>query len=38
MIDEQVPQAKIQHRPFSPPESQAQEINAFTLRQKHPLI
>jgi integrase/recombinase XerD len=39
MIDEHVPQAKIQHRwPVSPPASPDQEIDALTLRQENPLI
>jgi len=39
MIDEHVPQAKIQHHwPVSPPASPDQEIDALTLRQENPLI
>jgi integrase/recombinase XerD len=39
MINEHVPQAKIQHHwPVSPPASTDQEIDALTLRQENPLI
>jgi len=39
MIDEHVPQAKIQHRwSVSPPASPHQEIDALTPRQENPFI